>query len=251
MKYFKNTFIGVCILLNILAIQKDSKIFCEENFEKIILNIDVEKSDFILGEPVKIKILLTNKMDVPLKYYNAYLDPANDLLKILISKDNKIFKQYYGGWGMRDVYYQTVNLLQPGNVAVKELQIIYNARTNKTNCIEEGYVFSECGKYYIKAVLNIFRTLLESQTVVIDINEPTGINATVWALIKEKEFAKFLSDGSINTKREIIETCMDVLKHYRDSIYTPYIKEALIKYYRTKPDKTPEEKEYLKTLQKD
>jgi len=63
------------------------------------------------------------------------------------------------------------------------------------------------------------------------------------SIIHHEYTSKQSEDEVIRTLRQLIET-------YPASTYTPYIKEALIKYYRTKPDKTDEEKEYLKTLQK-
>jgi len=244
------------------------------------ITITPMKNIFLCGEPVRIELNRTNlSSDI------LYLSKFEFSSEVYLSKDKVSFEPlqlsnpYIIPFIMPPEGAKTTVDLLPGE-SWKTTRILLAKYIKKKTPPAEmeyimEYIFFKPGRYYLKVKEihgvkigeskyeiggierkeNKYRNIeIESNIATIEIKEPQGNDSLVWEKIKSPEFAEFLQLGYVLEKAkesEVIKTLKQIIETYPASTYTPYIKEALIKYYRTKPDKTPEEKEYLKTLQKD
>ena len=212
---------------------------------KIILT--VEKNTYVFGEPVKLLITALNIDSKPIQ-----VSLCKAVYTICISS-GKEFEEYRYSQEEEKISpaWKTLN---PGE-KIEICQTILFRIQQENNFLMKDYTFKREGFYTIKVIYKMGNNIeRESNSVKIEVRVPKGGDSLVWEKIKSPEFAEFLQLGYVLEKAkesEVIKTLKQIIEKYPASTYTPYIKEALIKYYRTKPDKIPEEKEYLKTLQKD
>lgn len=254
-------YIFLLLFILILGLFKERQsLFCSEKngLSGVKMILATEKTCFIIGEPMKIIITIENVTNVPIKIWrgyeiNIYILEEGKYQKYRWRENEILEKRFPAGQGWQELF--------PGEKIYVESFILYRVLT-KNGSFLDGYAFSEPGKYKVKAVAEhlISKTMIESNEVEIEIKNPEKKNdLLVWELIKTSEFAKFIHFGKYWDTRnpaetrkrinEIIEVLKTIIEQYPTSTYTPYIKEALIKYYKSKPDKTSEEKEYLQKVE--
>jgi len=218
-------------------------------YSDLKLQIKAEKENLVLGEPLLIESSIINLSDEAVNFSMG--GPP----EFFISKDGLSFS-YYRDSEVAPIYKPTFVELKPGEIKnLGKSTVLYYVSQ-----VQKKVVFDVPGEYFVKAKYYVTPSnlkdyiTLESDRIKIKVIEPSGIDKKIWDMICHNiEFVKFIHHGyaSKQNEDEVIKTLKQIIEKYPASTYTPYIKEALIKYYRRKPDKTSEEKEYLKTLQKD
>jgi len=213
------------------------------------LEIKAEKENLILGEPLLLEANIVNLSEKSIKFKMG--GPP----EIFVSKDGSFFLQYRST-SVTPIYRPTLATLNPGESKNLGKSKVFYYEFEPPGRI----IFDSPGEYFVKAkyyiTLEDTKTYitLESRTICIKIANPEGMDKKVWGLIHNIEFAKFLQHSYAEPakEKEVIKTLKEIIEAYPASTYVPYIKEALIMHYRKKgQNRSPEEIDYLRTLEKD
>jgi len=217
-------------------------------YPELKLQIKADKENLVLGEPLILDANIVNLSDTPVKFIMG--GPP----EIFVSKDGLSFLQYRDS-NIVAAYEPVLVELRPNEIKNlgKSKVLYYISETREKIIFDVPCEYFVKAKYYVTPHNTKQHITLESSVVKIKVVEPVGSDRKVWNIIaSDIEFVRFIHHGytSKQSEDEVIRTLKQIIETYPTSTYTPYIKEALIKYYRTKRNMTDEEKEYLKTLQK-
>ncbi len=231
-------------IFSFIVLQKTA--FSKNN---LIVEISQSKSNYLLGEivPINIKIINQGNSDV----YLRGATPQSGYVKILISDDGKIFKEYdNGNWGNKKMKGLTI---APNQTINSQANILANSifSTSHLNAksaseivnkkVMTVYAFPKAGEYYLKAVLVIpnkdGNEEIESESVQITIEEPQGKDLEIWNRIKDRaDFAYFIQEGemvdfrSLNEQTKFEAEIEYILQKYPNSFYAESLRQSLDKF---------------------
>jgi hypothetical protein len=133
----------------------------------------------------------------------------------MISADGVNFRSYRGpGWGRRTVK-RRETALAPGESIAVETNVMFNARPKtghltelyaerfKRDIVDSDFAFAEPGGYWIKAAYDDRGAKIESSPIYLEAVEPVGVDAEVWAAVKnDAAFAYLLHTGDMPYRPE-------------------------------------------------
>ncbi len=207
----------------------------KERFTLLSLELEIERDEYILGEPIHFTVQMRNDTDLPVIAHKK-IAVGHGYLQIFVAFEDGDYKKYLGPqWGIVDVFGNFVTNLQPGESMATSASILYNHPTRTRTSIPSKYALIRSGKYSVKAVLyNIrFREMIESDVMNIQMVEPEGDDAAVWESMKrDPRFAYFIQTGvSIPSASRIVPELEKIQATYPASRYVEHIKLALQKHH--------------------
>lgn len=207
----------------------------EEGFISLSLELGIERSEYLLGEPIHFTVQVKNDTALPVVAHRK-IAVGFGYLQILVAFEGGDYKKYLGPrWGIKDVFGDFVATLQPGESMTTSASIFYNHPTRTKKSIPTKYAMLRSGKYSVKAVLNNlgFRERIESEEVTIQLIEPEGDDAAVWEEIKrDPQYAYFIQTGGGTPDASRIAPALEEIQAtYPASRYMDHIILALQKHY--------------------
>jgi hypothetical protein len=241
--------VGLLLITVTLVYLKEINAFEVSNYSQALtLKVDSQKDLYLLGEVVQLNVSLANQTDEIIKI-SSKPTVENGYLKIWISKDNKEFKEYKGNrWGLSDR--SGSKILNPDQSIKSQVTVLWNYvlpieykdKIVGKDKLESHYAMPEPGIYYVKAVANLLnkkeRTIIESETIEIKIEEPQGDDLEVWTKIKEDgKFARFIQEGEVSIPQEKTEERVrfqaeieQILIDFPNSFYSTSLRQSLNKF---------------------
>ena len=212
--------------------------------KKLKITVSSEKDSFLLGETVFLNFEVKNESSKDIRVKGLDLDSR--YIGVFISADNKTFKQYKNS-RVKDTM---GGFLKAGDTFRSRSGILWNFDQTKISApstwddlrktyIVTDYAFPTAGEYFIKAVLTVPRIenslKIESETIQIKIEEPTGENLEVWNKIKDNgDFAYFIQECEprlpeyrSEERAKFLKDVEQVLIDYPNSFYAESLRESL------------------------
>jgi hypothetical protein len=215
MKYLKSTVFGGLILFVTLSSLPQSRGQSNDSEASAELRISTTKSEYLLGEPVRLERLLVKIGDPDRVGF-----PDGDLrgsLRVFIAKGDDEFRQYEWGGYFPDREYTD----GPGRLKVfrtiffNKKPVTYHLSDYGRRIAEKGmiltdYAFPEPGDYRIKATRGYAvrrgtdryasSAVAASNEITIRIKEPEGDDLRVWQIMKaDTRIGFFMTDGEAPT----------------------------------------------------
>ena len=228
------------------------------------IKVSTSKPSYVLGEPVILRVSVTNTDDVPLKAYevisqyhplcpeiNIYIAPAGPYL---IEGDD-VLKQFVPTpCDNADREYE-VHSLNPGQSWMYQLRVLYAGGKNARLAFPEPGEYRLTVKYPLLLVderavvpLDSASHYVDSNIVAVQIKEPSGADASVWQRLRSPEVLYFLQWGSVGNE-EVVWSLVELLKEEPSSGYHSEIRWALKSYYRrSQSNLTEHEAELLRSV---
>jgi hypothetical protein len=208
--------------------------------------VRTDKTNFTLGEPIKVEFVLTNQGSTSVKVPNEGVESGS--LKIYVANEGGEYKRYFAsGWGRET---GTAITLQPGKSQSYYATILWNGKSKLIHFSEDemkealrGRISTEYalplpGVYFLKGVSSISsgRDEVGFEPLKIIVKEPTGDDLEVWNKIKgNREIALLMQKGSFDTsnsaeKQSLIGLVEQIIVEHPNSVYTSYLRPNLEKY---------------------
>jgi len=192
------------------------------------MTLSSSKSEYVVGEPVQLIVVLENPTDKPSRV-------SVDVLKwqvfdIEISDDAQGFRRFEGGTLIWFDVAPTFQVIAPGAKKYYVMRVLYTDPFLRQSQYT-GLAFPEPGEYSVK-VTGVATPTTTSNTIEVKIARPMGIDARVWAKLNSTEMLRLLqmAPGAPKTKQAAL-TAAEVLKSIPDSSYHDDLRWALAKWY--------------------
>lgn len=241
---------------------------------KVSVTLTSPRYEYLLGEPVILEVTVRNEMTEEIKAFEIFVKNVEPEIEVYFSQDGKTFQEYEIGIYPAHNIERRVKTLKPGEVWKYELRVLY---THKN---PSGLVFEQPGIYFLKVIYPLWwakskdrlRKILKipSNVIQVQILQPTGVDAQVWAQIKSNEFLYFIQSGMVKLEWEEVEKVksikgrltdkdwvekeygktvakvVEVLRSFPESRYHPVLRDALRVFYEKNKFKlTPEQAQTL------
>ncbi len=200
----------------------------------IEVKLRASKPWYLLGEPIRLHIAVTNLGESPLTFLEPEVRHTEPEIRVLISRDRKEFRQYCLGICGDAIVVHRVRTLQPGEVCQYEMRVLYDAHQ------PGNLAFPEAGEYWVKVVypLDVGSNRLwsgavfpqESAVVRLHLREPEGEDVAVWKIVRSPPVLAFLQTGHGKRNPEIPAKMVEVLARARRGAYEVPIRWALREY---------------------
>jgi len=214
--------------------QMERKVIAE--VQPFTLIIEAERQSFILGEPVIMTGLLTNRTSEPKTLYRD-----NYFFKIYLSTDGKNFRRLQDEVLMRRIWIDEV--LQPGQTWQFHKVVIRDFETRSKLAIDQP------GQVYIKAEYWGYSTSgyydktgwpdfpRSEDALRIFVQSPSGTDAEVFELVRDKDstfdsYTHLMYYGSLGDERKDkdgVEKFYRISQDYPESTYAPILRRGLIR----------------------
>jgi hypothetical protein len=209
------------------------------------LAMNIEKSDYFLGEMVSLKFTIGNGSDSTLTMELPSVERGS--LRLYISEDGEKYREYIGpDWGLSEGRSKLQLELKPGDQFETGGMMLFNhkvltfhltesyAQEIRSERIDTDYALSRAGRYYLKTVLDSphTKTRIESKPVELLVSEPGGEDGLAWEILRSNPAsAFFLHAGELPVEEESAKqlraNLTDILERYPKCIYAERIKENL------------------------
>lgn len=216
----------------------------DEGFQRLGLKLRSDKSRYLPGEVVTLRLRVVNSSSVELPTYPR-VDTGN--LKVFISKNGSPYKNYAGpGWGIADAKNSRI-VIGPGQSTEATATVLYHncldtcatvrdSELYQNSSLKDGvdtdYALPEPGTYLLKVALVDFKTgrRIESTPLKVVVEELTGDDRQTWTAIKnDGHYALFLQSlgGSRNVDYYVVRRLQELVALYPKSRYSGYIRSRL------------------------
>lgn len=215
---------------------------------KLRVEVTTPNREQLLGEPLFVKVTLTNAGD---KEAAAWVNGLNGQVGIPIVRDGDSPVRFSSPRvnEKNPEVERTTELLPPGKSKTCEYRILYTFVGKSALRDESRLAFEHPGTYTVKVIYPVpgpGERKIESNPVEIKVRKPEGVDAKVWREIKHRQFLYFLQHRELlfglydDTPSEIVE----ILRQYPKSHYCECLKAALRQYYGTQRAKMTTEKAF-------
>ena len=189
--------------------------FQSQDAAGLAFKIEPDKESYLLGELISLKFKVMNKSDSPVSV-DGSSSVYTGSIEVLVAYEKGPFRKYYGPrWGTLDVARSSPLELKPGNSFESEATLLQNPyletshlnenaakhAREQANLVEDNYLLSKPGTYYIKAILHDAETkkVLESEPVQVVATEPADDDLEIWERIKsDRSYGYFIQTGGLN-----------------------------------------------------
>jgi len=206
-----------------------------------------DKTQYQLGEPVYLRLVLANWSTGTIFALQGYLHPTNDL-EVRVARAGELPKKYTGGL-RREAFLPGMNvILRPRELTALRWLMCYEP-DNKN-----GYLFTQPGTYVIscKARLTVNQTPrdLTFDNIEIQVVETTVEQQKVLSLILKPAFAADLQ--SFVARKETAKVWQEVAERFPKSLWAPYARMLLARHrMEENPLDSPAAFEQLQTVVRD
>lgn len=181
----------------------------------IVVRIEAPQPRVLLGEPVTIVASLANEGDQPI-VISPVMGLEASFLKLWV-RDPRGYLRQYQPFGHADVEYTRV-LLYPGQSVAQTCALLWSW--------DGRHAFPTAGRYEVSATFDHDDRSLRSNTLIIEVLEPQGIDAEAFPLVFADDSARFLALQSYQ-HQEGIANLRKLLFDYPNCTYAPYAAYAL------------------------
>jgi len=235
-----------------------------EATSKIVsLKISSDRTNYKLGEVVKLSIELKNESENNLVIHDVF-GVGDGSVRVFISSDGKTYPEYSPGWGQMD-FASTNTIIKPNESIVSSADVLWHSKPNAIKGESDAvvkevakktlltdYAFPEAGIYFIKATYT-YNESLESEPIQITMTEPVGEDLEVWNKIKNRgEFAFFIQndyfqiDYKPEERAKFQKEIENILIDHPTSLYAESLRQSLEKFRASEAKR----QDFLRNLQK-
>ncbi|KPL09012.1 hypothetical protein AMJ85_07350 [candidate division BRC1 bacterium SM23_51] len=179
------------------------------------------KTEYVLGEPVLVKLVFANWSHEDTFELQGYWHPANDF-EILVARSGEIPERYTAG--IKDILVPaTTYLLPPLSLRTRRWLLCHEPER------ENGFLLDQPGLYTIacqaRVAINRTPRVLKLDEIRVQIKEPTAEQEQVLKLILRPECAKDLQE--VRARDETAQIWEDLAQRFPKSLWAPYAKLLL------------------------
>lgn len=188
-------------------------------FTSLSLFAEPEKDEVTLGEPLTIKVRLTNLTDSDIAA-RLDLDPAYGALQVSVSRNGREFKRYLGpGWGMKDQPGGAPVTFSSGQSVRREVTLLFhNAVGGRDDLLESNVPIDEAGTYLLRVELydDAFGRKIAAPVISLEVGPPQGeAGQAVWQAVRaDKELAFFMQTGIARRAESTIEKAEQLVRRH-------------------------------------
>ncbi|GEM_PF-4869387 len=202
------------------------------------VEVKLDQERFVIGEPIRVHILLTNQTQAPLSL-NVYAGQ----LRLYLSQDGKNFFHYQSERTSQDD--RLVKRLEPGEVWRWERVVLYCPWS------KDRLVIREAGTYHLFAEFQVGiseHEIYDSEVVGFRVEEPRGVDAEVFRLLADEDGRYEQYGDLIRGQAYGLRVALrfdHLVQAYPHSAYVPALRRALHRVVRHlspyRPRMTPRE----------
>jgi hypothetical protein len=194
------------------------------------------RTDYLVGEPVLLDVVVRNISDSKLAAYNVGYDGYEHITEIFISKREKFNKFLFNEFTCLE---PSVYTLGPGESSNNPVRLLFGRAGRKRPA---GLAFAEPGTFTVKVVYplllvgdqRVYR--IESNPVQVTINAPVGADNEVWRRIRSPEVFDFLQfDDGPEQERAVVKI-VEALRASPGSRYKASFEPALRRFFERRED---------------
>lgn len=221
------------LIISIILIFYNHAVYGEGNLTLLDLKVVENNNNYIVGEPIKIDVILKNNTDQSVNFIDVF-STSLGFLEVMISFDGNNYKKYRGpGWGLKRVSLRDRNLLK-GEDIIQSVSLLYNHHgAALPDELSTFLAVPEAHTVYVKAVLNSigFKKKIESDSVLIKVTEPVGADSLAWDIINKEKIVYFIQTGNpLGNSRPPVKFLENFIDKFPKSVYSKYVSFALKKY---------------------
>jgi hypothetical protein len=204
-------------------------------FASLSVVVEPEKAEFILGEPLTLKVRLTNPTESEIAAPSD-LDPAYGMLQVYVSRNGGEFKRYLGpGWGMKEPSSGAARISSDTPFDHDITLLFHNKIGGRDDLLEDSVPINEAGVYQIRVELydSAFRQRIVAPVVDVQVFSPAGeAEQAIWQAVKANEdLAYFMQTGDVRRTQGVAEKAEQLVGKYPDNIQEKHLAFALGQYY--------------------
>jgi tetratricopeptide (TPR) repeat protein len=230
-------FVAILLTLSLMQVCARS-VYSQEGrpgFTSLSLSAEPEKAWATLGEPLTLKVRLTNHTQWGIAAQPA-LDPSYGTIQVYVSRNGGEFKRYLGpGWGTKD---QPTGAAQiaPGESIYCDITLLFNNEVRGRDDLLNALVaIDEAGAYQIRVELydTNFRRKITSPVIDLLVMFPMGeAEQAVWLAVEsDKDLAYFMQTADGRRAKNVVEKAEQLVRRYPDNNQERQLALALGKYY--------------------
>lgn len=203
-------------------------------FTELKLTAIPEKAQVVLGEPVILKIKLTNPTQSVITAHRV-LAPEKERIQIQLAPPAGIFQQYAGPrWGVIEARPKEVKIV-PGETIYAEIMLLFNevAPSSDQEFLQSYLPLDRQGTYQIRVdFYDIgFNRKITAPIAQVEVAQTSEPEAEIWeAMRSDPEMAYFLESGDARRGIMTLQKLEPLMARHPDSIHTKYFALALGKY---------------------
>jgi hypothetical protein len=217
-----------------------------DGISAVVLTLQSEKQQFILGEPVALLFRITNQSSSRIEVPGA-VDVLGGGVRVQIAFENGPYREYRGPmWGA--VNRRGSQPLDSAKSIETAATVLHNRGPKRGDLNEERWkivtereidseiAFPKPGRYRLKAILF---GKIESAPLEIRVGEPQTVDdIEVWKVISSQpEYVLFMQSGDLlkgtltdRENKEFVDALEKFINYYATSTYTPHFRAAIAKY---------------------
>lgn len=247
-KFFAALLLSLCLLQAVPLAARAQR--AAPGFTSLDLFAEPEKAEVTLGEPLVVKLRLTNLTESDIEA-RPELDPAYGMLQLYVSRNGGDFKRYLGpGWGTKDMPGGALGTIKPGADTYGEVSLLYHtAVPGRSDLLESNVPLGEAGSYVIRVELyeETFARKIVAPAFAVQVGFPQEeAGQAVWEAMKaDKDFAYFMQTGDARQSGTVVQKAERLVEHYKGGSYEKHLSLALGRYYLAN-DKVEKAIGYLK-----
>ncbi len=225
-----------------------------QGFTSLSLFAEPEKDALTPGQPVTIKVRLTNLTDSVITARRD-LDPAYGAMQVYVSRNGGEFKRYLGpGWGTKDPPAGSSEPIAPGDSVTREITLLFhNAVRGRDDLLESSLPLDEVGSYVIRVELydEAFGRRIVAPAFGVQAWFPQEeAGQAIWEALKDDaKLAYFMQTGDARQSATVVRKAEELVERYPDNSQEKHLALALGRHYLAE-DKVEAAIEHLKEAAK-
>jgi len=218
----------------------------------LAVSLNTPRAEFVLGEPVILVVTVTNLSKEPLQQQALIVEHCDCDIAVLIARPGAEFEQYRIRRDTTALTLRVPETINPGQTRYYTLRVLYTTER------PSRLAFEQSGQYRIKVTYPSYPLVVNrneapaqfaSNTVLVRIKAPEGLDAKAWQMLRDPDVLYLLQSGLLrDERRDALRTVLHVFRAMPDSSYFSALKWSLQRHYeeqqvqtrKRRPDQYPE-----------
>ena len=192
------------------------------------ISISSDRPAYTLGEAIVLSVRVANDTSAPIAVHR-FSDTSTGMVWPQVARGSGEFLRYIGpDFGVKHSLIRETPLA-PGEDFVVPVRVLFHVTTGDAGDLPYFYAFEQAGSYRVRVeVIDLVPSQrLISNTIVVEMRQPVGVDATVWAMLQKNDAARLLHTGSASGASLEVRTFEQLLTRYPDAIYAGAIQSSL------------------------
>ena len=226
----------VMILIGLLGTSSHGR---AQDFASLKLTVAPEKGQFVLGEPVTLKVQVMNLTSSAIGAHRS-LDPETEMIQVYIAPPGETFRRYLAPrWGVVERRPRAAQI-SPGESLSSEMTLFFNqVIPGAQDFLQSSLPFGVAGAYRIRVEFHDigFQQKITASIIQVAVTRPAGAEFAIWAAIQaDPELAYFLQTGDSRKGPPSQQKAEQLVNQHAEAVQAKHLALALGKYYLRRDD---------------